>query len=228
MAIYVVSALIFWAVCLGLTFFARRDHPFVDQPAFIWAGSVALFFGMAILVGGSAAAANATPAYGALYFLGGLVPGIALLMPFIWQSMAILAGEVQRELVGVESMKIERTYDAADRFMFDQKFDEAERAYLAGAESVPDDPEPLRRAGEAALAGNRVQDAVRHFRHALSRIKSEEDRASLGIRIAEIEERKLGDRTGARRTLEGLLPELGTGKWGEFVRERLEKLARPS
>ena len=183
---------------------------------------------MAILVGGSAAAAGQQPAYGALFFLGGFVPGLAFLMPWVWHVVAILAGEVQREVVGVEQMKIERTYDAADRLMFEKKFEEAERAYLSGAEAVQDDPEPLRRAGEAALAGGRVEIAVRHFRHALSRITGEEDRASLGIRIAELEERKLGDPSGARRTLEGLLPELQTGKWGEFVRERLERLARPS
>jgi hypothetical protein len=35
----------------------------------------------------------------------------------------------------------------------------------------------------------------------------------------------MGDPAAARRTLEALLPDIWPGKWGDYVRERLDKLA---
>ncbi len=224
MAWFAASAIILWTVCLLLTRWSRKDHEFVDTPAFVFIGIVALFLGVSVLVGGVSVLARGEPAFGAIYFLAAFIPALALLSPWIVHSLGVFTSEAQREIVGADNMTVRRSYDAAEKFMFEKRFDEAEREFLAGAEAEKDDPEPLRRAGEAALAAGRVEGAVRHFRGALSRITSDEDRASLGIRIAEIEHRRLDDPAAARRTLEGLLATVAPGKWGEYVRERLGRL----
>jgi len=224
MAWFVISAIVFWTTCLLLSYFTRKDHPFVDTPVFVFGGAVALFLAFAVLVGGATAASKSQPAYGVIYLLVGFIVGVPLAVPWIVHSVGVFANEAQRAAIGVDQMTVQRSYDAAEKLMFEKRFDEAEREFLAGAEAEEKDPEPLRRAGEAALAAGRAQIAVGHFRLALARITSEEDRASLGIRIAEIEQRTLGDATGARRTLEQLLALMGPGKWGDYVRERMSRL----
>lgn len=228
MAWFAVSAVLLWAICLGLTVASRQDQPFFHRPAFIFTGVASLAAGFGLLVLGSSAAAENERAYGPLFVIMGFVPGLLLLIPWLIRVVAIVTDEAQRSVTGLDHMKVRRSYDEAGRLMHERRFDEAEREGLEGAVEQPDDPEPLRLAGEAALAAGRVQDAVGHFRGALARITSDEDRASLAIRIAEIEERRLGDAAGARRTLERILPDLYPGKWGDYVRERLDRLGRPS
>lgn len=224
MAWFAISAIVFWATCLLLSYFTRKDHPFIDTPAFVFTGVVALFLGFAVLVGGATAASRAQPAYGVIYTLVGFIIGVPLAIPWILHAVGVFANEAQRAAIGVDQMTVEKSYDAAEKLMFEKRFDEAEREFLAGAETEEEDARPLRRAGDAAMAAGRAQAAVGHFRRALGRVTSEEDRASLGIRIAEIEQRTLGDAPGARRTLEQLLALMGPGKWGDYVRERLTRL----
>lgn len=224
MAWFASSAIILWTVCLLLSRWSRKDHDFVDTPAFVFIGIVCLFLGVSVLTGGVSVVSQSEPAYGAIYFLMAFIPALALASPWIVHSIGVFTSVAQREIVGADNMTVRRSYDAAEKFMFAKQFDEAEREFLAGADAEKDDPEPLRRAGEAALAAGRVDGALRHFRGALSRITSDEDRASLGIRIAEIEQRRLCDAAAARRTLEGLLATVAPGKWGDYVRERLERL----
>lgn len=224
MAWYAASVLLFWALCIFLSCAALKDHPLTDRPAFIVFSLVALALGFGGLVAGSSVPSRAQPVYGALFLLGGFVPGLLLLAPWIVRLARIFTDEAQRAVTAHDKMTVRRSFDTAGKAMHERRFDDAEREYLAGAAEETKDPEPLRLAGEAALEAGRVERAVEHFRGALSRIESEEDRASLGIRIAEIEELRLGDKSGARRTLEGILPDLYPGKWGDYVRERLERL----
>ena len=225
MAWWLGSVAIFWTLCALLSVITRREREFIETPTFVFVGIGVLFFGFAILIGGSAVVSRAVPVYGALYMLIGFVPGLVILVPWIHHSVKIFAEEGRRAVIGLDQMTVQKSYDAPEKLMHERKFDEAERAFLEAAGSEVDDPEPLRRAGEAALASGRVKPAIDHFRRALVRITSEEDRASLGIRIAEIEERRLNDMAGARRTLEGLLPGFKPGKWGDYVRERLSRMA---
>jgi len=224
MAWFALSVSVFWGTCILLSYFTRRDHEFVDTPAFVFTGVVALFLAFALLVGGATAASRGEPAFGVIFLLVGFIVGVPLAIPWILHAVSVFANEAQRAATGVDQMTVQKSYDAAEKLLFEKRFDEAERAFLAGAESEEMDAQPLRRAGDAALAAGRAEAAVGHFRRALARITSEEDRASLGIRIAEIEQRTLGDATGARRTLEQLLALMGPGKWGDYVRERMTRL----
>ncbi|HEU4339682.1 MAG TPA: hypothetical protein VFS19_06400 [Planctomycetota bacterium] len=212
------AALLFWTVC-GFLSASSRDNP----RGIIVIGLVTLVPAFLIVVA-AAMGAVGNPMFGLVLVIVVLIPAVLLLLPWLSHALGEAVEGIGRAATGVESMKLRRSYDAAEKLMFEKKFDDAEREFLAGAAIEVEDPEPLRRAGEASLAAGRVEGAVRHFRGALAKIKSEEDRASLGIRIAELEERRLGDRAGARRTLEQLLPDLWPGKWGDYVRERLEKL----
>jgi hypothetical protein len=212
------AAMLFWAVCGWLSALSRNN------PAGLIVGGLVALVPTFLAVVAAAMGAVANPMFGILLVIVVLIPAILLLLPWLTHSLGEAVDGIGRAATGVDSMKVARTYDAADKFMSDHRYDDAERAYLVGANEELEDPEPLRRAGEAALAAGRVEGAVVHFRGALSKIKSEEDRASLGIRIAELQERRLKDPAKARQTLEQLLPDLWPGKWGEYVRERLEKL----
>jgi hypothetical protein len=221
---FAVSALVFWTICGVLSKLTREDRAYIDTSAFVIAGFVSLFIGFSILVGGASVAAEGMGPMGAGLLVVAFVPGLVLLIPWVWHVLGLAAHEAGQAALGVESMTVRRTYDAAEKLMHERKFEEAERAFLSEAEKEPEDPQPLRRAGDAALAAGRAEIAVGHFRRTLSRIRSDEDRASLGIRIAEIEHRTLGNEAAARRTLEDLLAELGHGAWGTYVRERLKRL----
>src|SRR5688572_28084791 len=132
MAWFAGSAIIFWGICLSLSMASRKNHPFVERPAFVLAGIIAIFLGLAVLVGGTSVVSQSQPAYGAIYLMLAFIPGLALLVPFTLRSVGILTDEGQRVITGVDSMKIARTYDGAEKLMFEKKFDDAEREFLAG------------------------------------------------------------------------------------------------
>lgn len=223
MAWYVASALGFWTLCLFLSWIAKKDHWFVDRPGFVWICGVALILGFGVIVAGASVVSRAIPAYGALFLLMAFVPGLLLLFPWIWHAIGVFTTAAQRAAAGIDTMTVRHTYDAAEKLMHERRYGDAEREFLAGAEAVTDDPEPLLQAGEAARAGGSPVRAVGHFRRALDRTESEEDRASLGVRIAEIEKRELADPAAALRTLEGLLSTMAPGKWADCVKEALQR-----
>ena len=221
---FVLSTFVFWTVCGVLSKLSREDRAYIDTPVFVISGVVALFIAFALLTGGASAAASGLPPLGAGLVLAGIIPGIFLLAPWLFHVLGLAANTVQHEALGIESMKVQRTYDAAEKLMHDAKYDEAERAFLEEAERELHDPVPLRRAGDAAIAMKRFDVAVGHFRRALERMETAEDRVMLVIRVSEIQQSKLGNVPDARRTLQDLLPGLGTSRTAELIRERLDRL----
>ena len=228
MLLYVTATVIFWTTCALLSAVAQRDRPWIESPAFIPACLVLLFLGYALVIGGSAAAAGSTPATGAIFAVLAAIPGIVLLVPWLMHAMGRATGAAQRAALGINSMKVAPTYDAAEKLMHERRFGEAERAFLEGAEREFDDPEPLRRAGEAALAAGRAPDAIRHFLRALDRKMSDEDRATLGFHAAEIQERDLGRPDEAKRMLLRVKELLAGTRFAGFADERLERLDGPT
>jgi len=222
---YAGSALAFWTICGVLSKLTREDRAYVDSPRFIVGSLVALFLGFSILVGGAGVAVGADRPMGAGLVLAGFVPGVVLLIPWLWHVLGLAAHEAGRAAMGIDTMIVKRTYDAAEKLMHERKFEEAERAFLAEAEKEIGDPLPLRRAGDAALAEDRPEAAVGHFRRALERIELAEDRATLAIRISEIQQSKLGRKDEARRTLQELLPRLGTTRTADLLRERINRMS---
>ena len=227
MLFYIGGTVAFWAICVFLSSVAQRDRGWSDSPLFLPAGVVILFLGFAAVIGGSAAAAGSTPATGAIYAVLAAIPGIALLVPWLMHVAGRVTGAAQRSALGIDSMKITRTYDAAEKLMHERRYGEAERAFLAEGDLDAEEPEPLRRAGEAALAAGRAPDAIRHFLRALERKMSDEDRASLGFHVAEIQERDLGRPDEARRLLQILKERLAGTRFAGFADERLERLGGP-
>jgi len=219
------SALAFWTICGVLSKLTREDRAYIDSPRFIIGGLVAIFLGFSLLVGGAGVAAEGMAPMGAGLVLVGFVPGLVLLVPWLWHVLGLAAHEAGRAAMGIDTMVVKRTYDAAEKLMHERKFEEAERAFLDEAEKEKEDPRPLRRAGDAALAEGRAEAAVGHFRRALERIELAEDRATLAIRISEIQQSKLGRKDEARRTLQELLPRLGTTRTAELLRERINRLS---
>lgn len=217
------AAILLWFVCGMLSALIRDDRPYAQAPGFLTVGLLVLFGCLLAVIGAAWMAAN-HPLVVPLLVVSAVIPGVILLLPWLRHAVGQAAEEAGWTLLGSDSMPVQRSYDTAGRLMHERRFDDAEREFLAGAEAEREDPEPLRGAGEAALAAGRAKAATGHFKRALRLLKSEEDKASLAIRIAEIEERKLGDPAAARRTLESLLPDLYPGKWGDYVRERLNRL----
>jgi TolA-binding protein len=227
MLLYISATVAFWTICALLSMVAQKDRPWIESPLFVPASLVVLFLGFAIVIGGSAAAAGSTPPVGAAFAVGAAVPGIFLLVPWLHHVIGRATGAAQRAALGIDNMKISRTYDAAEKLMSERRFGEAERAFLAEGEADGEEPEPLRRAGDAALAAGRAGDAVRHFLRALERKMPDEDRAALGFHVAEIQERELGRADEARRTLLRVKELLAATRFAAFADERLGRLDRP-
>jgi hypothetical protein len=225
MIVFGLTSILFWFACGMLSSLSRDDRPYAQTPGFTICGLFVFFPCLLAMIWGASLAAD-HPLFASLLVIVVIIPGVILLLPWLRHAVGQAAEGAGRALLGSDSMPVRRSYDAAERLMHERNFADAEREFLAGAGAEKEDPEPLRGAGEAALAGGRAKEATGHFRKALLLLKSEEDRASLAIRIAEIEERKLGDPAAAKRTLESVLPDIWPGKWGDYVRERLEKFER--
>lgn len=227
MLLYITATVIFWAICALLSTLSRKDSPWVDSSAFVPASLVALCLGFSLLIGGAARPIGGAPASAILVILAA-IPGILLLAPWLMHVLGKTTEAAQRSALGIDSMKVAPTYDAAEKLMHERRFGDAERAFLEGAEREAEDPEPLRRAGDAALAAGRAPDGIRHFLRALERKMSDEDRAALGFHVAEIQERDLGRPDEARRMLLRVKELLAGTRFAGFADERLERLGGPT
>jgi tetratricopeptide (TPR) repeat protein len=108
-------------------------------------------------------------------------------------------------------------FDQADKALVEKRYDDAIGRYLESAKEVPGDAEPLRRAGEACILAGRPDEGLGHLRRALELTSPPEDRASLGFRMAELLERKLGRPDDARELLVALAGEFKGTRFAEYA-----------
>ena len=227
----IVAGGIFLGYVGALWLFVRSDNPLRDKAGVNWL----LFAGFWLLaavvvvsvrdVTGTVRAENPGGAVGLGIALCILILGILLAVPFWMHLLHLLADAgVKSVLVNAAHMTVEKTFDLADKAEHDKQYDEAIKLYLLAATEAPEEPEPWRRAGEAAWKKGSRDEAIDYLRRALIRTASPEDVASLAFRVAELLDREMGKRDEARVTLEQAAGRLKGTKFEEYARDRLRAM----
>jgi tetratricopeptide (TPR) repeat protein len=228
--VFIVAAGALLLYAAFLWFFVRGDSGLRDKAVANWiafAGFWALAAWVAIstrLVTGDVREG----AQGAVGLLGALVVitlAIIIAIPFWMHLVGLFAEGGIRSVLGIERMKVEKTFDVADKAEHEKRYDDAIKLYLVAAAEAPAEPEPFRRAGDAALKNGATEEALDYFKRALARTTNPEDVASLAFRIAELLARTLGRRDEARQTLEKTATQLAGTRFEQFARDRIKSLA---
>jgi len=217
------ALLAFWSTCAAMSVAARSEREWVTL-AVVHMLSVAAFVALfswatwAIVV-------RMSPFLGVPLVAMTAITGVLLGLRW-W---AFLVGEyfdrTRAAAIGMDRMKVERTYDTAAKAEREGRWADAERAYLEEAAADPTDAEAMRRAGEALVRVGRVEEGVRHLQSALGRLSGREERANLAFRVAELLARDLGKRDEARRVIESILAELEGSRYREYAEARLKSLS---
>jgi tetratricopeptide (TPR) repeat protein len=229
MFIVAAGALLLYAAFLW--FFVRGDSGLRDKAGANWI-AFAGFWALAAWVALSTRAqtgivreGNVIAAFGLLAALLVIVAAIIIAIPFWMHLVGLFAEGGIRSVLGIERMKVEKTFDVADKAEHEKRYDDAIKLYLVAAAEAPAEPEPFRRAGDAALKNGATEEALDYFKCALARTTNPEDVASLAFRIAELLARTLGRRDEARQTLEKTATQLAGTRFEQFARDRINSLA---
>lgn len=214
LSFYVSAALLSWA--------SAREWPVADRKSFHAAGGVAVFLSMLGWMN-AWSASGAHRAVGLFASFFGVLPGFFLLVPWFRFLAAQAVEGGRRSLVGLDRMKVRKTYDLAERAVRERRWVEAEARLLSEVSADPGESEPWRRIGDVRLAMGDLDGAVEAWGRALDRLDRDEDRASLAFRIADA----LGSGgrpREARQMLERARDGLRGTKFAIYADRRLERL----
>lgn len=217
-----VAVLSFWTYCAVMSAAAKSERAWVTL-APVHAASVAVF--VALFCWCAASIVPRMPPLMGVPFVA-LTGILGVLVGLRWWGF--LVGEyIERThaaAIGIDSMKVQKSYDQASRAEKEQRWAEAIRMYLDEAAADPADAEALRRAGEACVGAGQVEEGVGHLRAALARLEGAEDRATQSFRIAELLARDLRRPDEARELIMKVATEMQGTKYEEFARERMRSL----
>lgn len=213
------AILAFWVYCGAMSVVLREEHP-LFQGYLFRAGSVAVF--VALLC---ACAATLVPAGHPLFTMPAfvLVVFIGVFLGFKYWSYLLreFIDGAHAAAVGTDHMKVQKTYDRAEKAEHEGRLDEALELYREEAGADGKDPEPLRRIGELHLRAGREEEAIVCFKAALPLVESPEARTTLACRVADLMDRA-GRGAEARDVLEPLARELAGTRFETFLRARLD------
>lgn len=213
--------LLFWTYCGGMSALAKGERAFI-QSSLVHVAAAAVYLGLASLVAWRwihlGHPMMTVPAFVLVLILGTLL-GIR------WWSF-VLSEYVDRAhaaATGTAGMKVEPTYDLAAKAERDGDLERALAEYGRAAAADSQDAEPLRRMGEIHLRRGERERACERFRQALRLLPSEEGRATLAFRLADllVEDGRVGE---ARAELESVERDLAGTRFAQFARSRLESL----
>lgn len=216
-------AVVFWLYCGVMGVMARSERPFVQNSLF-HAGSVLVYVVLATAVAGLfIRIPNGHPLMTVPAFVMVLIIGVLL----GYRYWAYLIGEYMDRLhasaTGITTMKVQKTYDVADKADHEGDLDRAMALYAEEAARDPKDPEPLRRMAELHLRRGRAAEAFECFRRALPLVSEPEPKSTLAFRLADLLERE-GRGDEARVVLQGVERDLAGSRFAQFARDRLSSL----
>lgn len=204
---WIVFAILFFLYAGLLSLAARKNAGFLSSKI-VQLLAVGGFFGLLYPV---------AQALGPLLVMPVAFVGFALGVPFLMFLVGDWFDAAARAATGVDSMKLRRTYDAAEKAEREGRLDDALALYRREAAA---DPEPRRRAGELLLSKGEVPAALEAFDAALAGIADPEPYATLAFRVADVEARE-GRRDAARRRLEDVARRFPGTRFEAYARERL-------
>lgn len=161
------------------------------------------------------------------------VLGLALILIFgtlLGQGwIALVVGEFvdrfRAAATGIDTMKVEKTYDRARKAEHDGDLELALRIYAEAAEADAADPEPLRRMADLRAGRGELAEALELLERASARAKEPEEEAPLLLRRADLLERS-GRRDEAAGLIERVARDYAGTPAGRGARERLDALRR--
>lgn len=215
-------AVVFWLYCGGMAALSRSERPFLQNSLF-HAASVAAYVGLATAVAGTFIRLGhplmTVPAFVMILIFGALI-GFRYWSFLVSEYM----DRIHASATGISTMRVQKTYDVADKAEHGGELDRAMALYAEEAARDPKDPEPLRRMAEIHLRRASPAAALDCLRRALPLVEDPEPKSTLAFRLADLLERE-GRREEARSILQALEEELAGTRFAQFARDRLKALA---
>ncbi len=220
----VVCVVLFWSYCASLSVLVRREYAFLQTYLF-HAGSVTLFVALGSLAGGVLVRAG-HPLFTVPAFALTVIIGVLLGLRYWSFLLGDVVDRVRASALGIDRMKVERTYDLAEKAAHEGDDGAAQRLYEEAAARDPGDPEARRRIAEIHLRRGRTAEAVEALRSALALIGEPEPRATLAFRISDLLA-GAGRMEEARALLGSIAREVAGTRLEAYARERLAGLPPP-
>ena len=217
------AAVVFWLYCGVLSAAARSERPFL-QNSLLHAGSVAVYLALATTVAGTfIGIRGAHPLMTVPAFVMVLIFGVLIGFRYVSFLISEYMDRLHASATGISTMKVQKTYDQAEKAEHEGDLDRALALYGAEEARDPQDPEPPRRQAELHWKRGEKDPAFAAFRRALLRVLAPEARSTLVFRLADLLERE-GRVQEARDLLLGLEKAVSGTRLARYVRERLESL----
>jgi len=211
-------SVVFWAYCGSMSLLARTDRPLVQNVLFQMSTAVlycSLAGGVAWTFIQAGPPLMTVPAF-VLVIIFGVLLGYRYLAFLISETF----DRVHSAATGIAHMKIEKTYDVAEKAEHDGDVERALGLYREESARDPEDPEPLRRMAELELRRGAVREGLDLLRRALDRVTAAEPRSTLAFRLTDLLERE-GRGDEARAILESIERDHAGTRFAAYARERL-------
>lgn len=222
-AFAVVCVALFWGYCFAMSAALNEERGFW-QNGVVHLLSAALYIALMCLAAfGVVNSAPAAPILTVPVFVFAVLVGILLGRRYWTFLIREYVGRSHAALMGIGSMKVEKSYDKARKAEHERDWDGALSEYARAAAEDPGDGEARRRMGEIHLRLDRTEQALQHFRAAVPLKESPEDRTTLSFRIADILD-GAGRRDEARALLESVAKEYAGTPFEKYARERLSRI----
>ena len=164
-------------------------------------------------------------AYGTAFFIGGAFGVLSICFaPYVVYLVGETFDRLHRSAAGIDSMRVEKSYDHAEKHESEGNWKAALGLYSDEARRDPKDAEVRRRAGEAARKLGQREESIRWFREAVRTTRGKEPRVILSFRLSEL----LLEEPATREEAVGLLEEIRVNHEGtnfeKFAQERLSRI----
>lgn len=213
-------AVLFWAYCGGMSVLVKGERPIFQNPLFQLA-SVVGYFGLA---GGVAWAfiSQGHPMMMVPAFVLVLILGVVLGYRYLGFLLSEAFDRVHAASTGISGMKVQKTYDVAEKAEHDGEWERALSLYGEEAARDPLDPEPRRRRGEIHLRRGEEARAIQEFLQALPLVEEPEPRSTLAFRLSDLLH-QAGRREEGRGLLESIERQYPGTRFAAYARDRLNK-----
>jgi tetratricopeptide (TPR) repeat protein len=211
-------AVLFWAYCGAMSVLAKSERPVLQAPLF-QLSSVVLYFALAASVV-TTFIHQGHPMMTVPAFVLVLILGVLLGYRYLGFLISENLDRFHASATGISTMKVQKTYDVAEKAEHDGEFDRAMALYGEEVARDPKDPEPLRRMGEIHLRRGAVTDALDCLRRALPLVADPEPKSTLAFRLSDLLERE-GRTSEARSLLESIERDLAGTRYAAYARDRL-------
>ncbi|MBI4833145.1 MAG: tetratricopeptide repeat protein [Candidatus Lindowbacteria bacterium] len=161
----------------------------------------------------------------AIAVYGGIIAGMILAL---WYSGRLSGGVAGFLLGGTAAGKVKETYDLAEKYEVEHRFEEAIAIYQGAFANDKKNPAPRIRLADLYYHLEDYDNCIKYMREALGLAASmpESERVSLMNRLADVHLQKKRDAPSAIAILNRVVEEFPKTKYALYARERIIELKR--